>query len=313
MLRLAALVVAGAFAPAPAVRAETVVDLELALAVDASASVDDAEFRLQLDGLAAAFEQPEIVAAIRSGPLGAIAVSILIWAEATVPPDQSDWFVLRSAADASRFAARLTRQRRTRTGGTGLGAGLASAMRSFDRNGIAAARQVVDVSGDGAETPPREIVVTMPAARSQALSRGVTINGLAIANEDPELGAWYRRNVAVGADSFVMVALDYAAYATAIRRKLLREIRHRPRLSRPRQRRFGPGGTSRAAIGSAGVAVRGTAAGADVGDAPKAFDQTRNPSMKPGPATQFAPSCPQNTAPAPNCTPPGRMAGSPSP
>jgi Protein of unknown function (DUF1194) len=211
--------------------AETAVDLELVLAVDASASVDDGEFRLQLDGTAAAFESAEVVAAIRSGPAAAIAVSLLVWAEATMPPDQSDWHVLRTVEDAARFAALLRAQPRSRTGGTGLGSGLAHAMRSFDGNGIAARRQVVDVSGDGRETPPRDFVATAPHARSQALSRGVTINGLAIVNEDGGLADWYRANVATGYGSFVMVAKDYLAFAAAMRRKLLREIENHPPVS----------------------------------------------------------------------------------
>jgi predicted DsbA family dithiol-disulfide isomerase len=61
--------------PAAAQGTATPVDLELVLAIDASYSIDNAEFRLQMEGIAAAFRDPEIQAAIGSGPLGAIAVS----------------------------------------------------------------------------------------------------------------------------------------------------------------------------------------------------------------------------------------------
>ena len=211
--------------------AQTSVDLELVLAVDASASVNEEEFRLQLDGMAAAFEAPEVIEAIGSGPEGAIAVSLLVWAEPTLPPDQSGWFVLRDSNDSYGFASRLRSQARTRTGGTGIGSGLAHAMRSFDRNNLDGTRQVVDVSGDGRETPAREHVVTMRHARSQAISRGVTINGLAIANEDPDLDQWYRSSVATGFDSFVIRVADYEGFGAAMRRKLLREIEYRPPIS----------------------------------------------------------------------------------
>jgi hypothetical protein len=101
----------------------------------------------------------------------------------------------------------------------------------FDRNGIAAPRQVVDVSGDGRETPPREVVVMMPMAHAMAVARSVTVNGLAIVNEDAGLAAWYRDNVIAGSGSFVVTAADYADFAEAIVRKLAREIEWQPRLT----------------------------------------------------------------------------------
>ncbi len=45
-------------------RAETEVDLQLVLAVDASASIDVREFRLQMSGIAAAFRDPAVIDAI---------------------------------------------------------------------------------------------------------------------------------------------------------------------------------------------------------------------------------------------------------
>ena len=57
------------------------VDLELVLAVDVSASVDDAEFALQMAGIAEAFRDQEVQAAIASGPLGRVAVSLVLWAD----------------------------------------------------------------------------------------------------------------------------------------------------------------------------------------------------------------------------------------
>ncbi len=70
----------------------------------------------------------------------------------------------------------------------------------------------------------------MPQARQMAGARGVIVNGLAILGEQG-VDAWYRRNVIVGPGSFVMVAKDYEDFAEAMRRKLLREITHDPRLS----------------------------------------------------------------------------------
>lgn len=216
----------------PSLGSEIKVDLELVLAIDASSSVDPSEFRLQMEGIATAFRHPRVWQAIKDGVTGRIAVAIVIWADATVPTAETGWHVIASEADAVSFAALAASLDRSVVGGTGIGAGLAVAMRKFDRNGISGARQTVDVSGDGRETPPREIVVTMPTARSMALSRGVTINGLAILNEDEHLGSWYRNHVIVGPQSFVIAVSDYDDFAEAMIRKLIREIDDNPRVGR---------------------------------------------------------------------------------
>src|SRR5437762_3109846 len=70
--------------------AERVVDLELVLAADASGSVNDDEYRLQLIGIARAFRDPVVRKAIRSGPAKSIAVNLLVWAEPQVPKDRSE-------------------------------------------------------------------------------------------------------------------------------------------------------------------------------------------------------------------------------
>ena len=65
------------------------VDLELVLAVDASGSVNETEYRLQTGGIAAGFRDPAVIDAIRRGSHGRIAVALVVWADATVPKDQS--------------------------------------------------------------------------------------------------------------------------------------------------------------------------------------------------------------------------------
>jgi hypothetical protein len=217
---------------APALSAEDVsVDLELVLAIDASSSVNQNEWALQREGYAAAFRDQRVIAAVTSGPRKSVAVSVLVWADASVPRWSSAWFLLAGPSDAEGFAAFMAALPRIPEGGTGIGAGVAAAIRKLDRNGYEAPRQVVDVSGDGRETPAREIVVLMPMANAMAHARGVTINGLAIVNEDTTLDRWYRDNVIAGRGSFVVTAGDYSAFAEAITRKLIREIEHEERLT----------------------------------------------------------------------------------
>ncbi|MCR9220558.1 MAG: DUF1194 domain-containing protein [Alphaproteobacteria bacterium] len=207
------------------------VDLELVLAVDASYSIDNREFRLQMDGIAAAFRDPEVQAAIASGPIGAIAVALVVWAEPTIPKDPGPWMALRGPADAEAFAASVERFPRRVSGGTGIGSGVAFAARWMGRNGYEGTRKVIDVSGDGRETPAREFVVQLPQARAMADALGVTINGLAILNEDTKLDGWYREHVITGFGAFVMSAATLDHFAEAMRRKLIREIEHNPNVA----------------------------------------------------------------------------------
>ena len=148
-----------------------------------------------------------------------------------MPRWSSDWYVLSTPVEAAAFAGFMDTLPRIPEGGTGIGAGIAAAIRKLDRNGIEAPRQVVDVSGDGRETPAREVVVLAPMANAMARARGVTVNGLAILNEDAGLAGWYRDNVISGQGSFVITASGYEDFAEAIVKKLIREIEHQERLS----------------------------------------------------------------------------------
>ncbi len=59
--------------------AQDIVDLALVLAVDCSYSVDSVEYRLQMEGLARAFRTSKVIDAIKNGPSGRIAVSVVQW------------------------------------------------------------------------------------------------------------------------------------------------------------------------------------------------------------------------------------------
>jgi len=215
----------------PAAAEPVAADLELVLAVDASGSVDDEEFDLQMRGIAAGFRDRKVRQAIGSGPHGRIAVNLIVWADHQEPKDASGWFLLSGDADAEAFAQLVEAFPRRQNGATGIGEGVAAAVRAIEANGIAGVRKAIDVSGDGRETAPREYVVLLPQARIMALSSGIAINGLAIVNEDAALLDYYRTEVRSGPDSFVMAAADYADFAEAMRRKLIREIEYQPKLS----------------------------------------------------------------------------------
>ena len=221
------------------------VDLELVLAVDASGSVDEAEFGLQLGGTAKAFRDNDVVQAIRSGPTGRIAVALVLWADASRPTFATAWHIIASPADAERWAAVIERLPRHVGGGTGIGEAVVDAIRMIERNRISGTRRVVDVSGDGRETPPRRIYSRLAMqARAMATARGITVNGLAILSDVPDLEIWYSQNVTAGPGSFVMTASDFVDFERAIKQKLLREIAP-PVAALPKPARtasFGPAG-----------------------------------------------------------------------
>lgn len=223
-----------AFGLAPALASAEEVDLELVLAVDASGSVDDTEYQLQIQGIAEAFRDEAVQSAIGSGPNGRIAVAIVIWADATLPKDESSWFVVGDRPSALTFADAVSQFPRRVEGGTGIGSAVAYSVRLIADNRFTAPRRVVDVSGDGVETPAREdLTILLPQARMMANAHDVVVNGLAIINEVHDLDDYYRDNVIIGHDSFVMKSRNYEDFKEAIRSKLLREISARIALLGP--------------------------------------------------------------------------------
>lgn len=208
------------------------VDLLLALVTDVSRSIDDTEFALEKNGYEAAFRNRDVIAAIRGGPVGAIAVTYIEFASAQEVRTVQDWIVIRDEASAAAFAARLQEAPRSFWGRTAIGAGMEEAMAAFDRAPYAAERRVIDVCGDGTANNGPEVT----DVRDRAIEAGVVINGLAIINEHPRswtfahvqppggLANWYRDNVTGGPGSFVLEIHDFPSFGTAMTRKLISEI-----------------------------------------------------------------------------------------
>ena len=213
-------------------RPTSVVDVEIVLAVDASGSVSRDELQLQLNGIAAAFRDPDVLRAIAQGSHQAVAVAMLIWSDAGYPKYSTQWFFVNSIQTAEIFAAKVENFNRRHGalvaiggGGTGLGDGLAFALNMLETNGVDALRKVVDVSGDGPETRPwNKGAITLPPARILASQNQTIVNGLAIEKDVSTLTDWYRQNVIVGPGSFAMRATNFHDFTRAIRLKLLREF-----------------------------------------------------------------------------------------
>jgi hypothetical protein len=208
-----------------AAAASPCIDVALVLAVDSSASVSPGEYLLQQQGIAAAFRNDAVLNAMAQA--GRVAVSVVFWGSDNQPKPQSDWMLIDGPGAAETFAQVVEAMPRQVSGDTGLGAGLMAAIGKFGVLEQCSLRKIVNVSGDGEETRATRgtrRAALPPAARDLAEAMQVEINALAIVAGSRNLTAYFEANVITGPDAFVMEANDFAAFADALRRKLVREI-----------------------------------------------------------------------------------------
>jgi hypothetical protein len=193
----------------------------LVLLIDVSGSIDNTEYELQKDGMAAAFRDPAVVKAIWNQPFGRMAVAVIEWSDsaAVVLP----WTVIEDEGTSARFAMMLDQVQRTSRGSTALGSAIAFAINLFDSCGCEPARRVIDVSGDGLSNSG---ALTAAAGRDLAVERGIVVNGLPITGDGSDVGLYehYDTEVRGGTGAFVIEANGFADFARAIRQKLVLEI-----------------------------------------------------------------------------------------
>jgi hypothetical protein len=197
------------------------VDLALVLALDGSASVTFEEFNLIAGGMAAALRDPVVLKGLVGGPAGASLVSLLLWSGSGAQAVMIDWTRIANAADAAGFADAIDNMPRgVRPGATAIGEALLAAIKLLDAAPAKAGRQVVDVVGDGRSN---DGVLPGPI-RDRMAAAGITINGLCVLHEEPDLLQSYTAEVIGGPGAFALPCPDYPAFAAAMRLKLLREL-----------------------------------------------------------------------------------------
>ena len=203
----------------------------LALGLDVSGSVDAREYRLQIDGLAQALDDPEVRRKLMAMPEAPVRLMVYEWSG---PNDQAvlvPWSEIANPAALDGVIETLRQTaRRQSTPGTALGQAMAvGAMHLASQESCW--KRTLDLSGDGKSNlgpRPKE-------ARRALEDSGITINGLVVGVDDPsigdirqseisELSAYYRSEVIMGPDAFVETALGFADYARAMQRKLIREL-----------------------------------------------------------------------------------------
>lgn len=203
----------------------------LALGLDVSGSVDGREYRLQLDGLAAALLSPAVQSRLLAMPGHPIRLAVYEWSEPGFQRLILPWRQIDTAADLEAVAASLRATRRAEAPpGTAIGPAM--------RHGATLLAQqpdcwkrTLDLSGDG-----KHNMGPHPRAVKAALEgTGLTVNALVIGADSMtstdlrqtqigELSAYYGAWVILGPGAFVEVALGYDDYQAAMERKLRREL-----------------------------------------------------------------------------------------
>ena len=200
----------------------TVVNIELVLSLDVSASVDRLEFELERQGIALAFRDPEVLAAVDAlRPLG-VAIALTQWGG----PGESRLVIpfthVESSRDAQAFGFLVSRSfRAIGATTTSIVTAIEEGVELLTSNEFDGQRLVIDISGDGKDNSG----LSLEDAQRQARAAGVVVNGLAIEADESGLAEYYQKSVISGAEAFVEQANDFEDFARAIKAKLLRELR----------------------------------------------------------------------------------------
>lgn len=197
--------------------------LALALAMDVSSSVDEAEDQLQRSGLAASLIAPEVRRAFFAGDLP-VALAVYEWSGRYNQGIIVDWRLITDQAALVDVASTIGRSERSHNEfptaigyALGFGAGLLARAPNCLFN-------TLDMAGDGENNegfPPAAAYAEFPFG-------GVTVNGLVVnaAEYEAEISLieFYRDEVLHGPGAFLEVAQGFDDYERAMRRKLEREL-----------------------------------------------------------------------------------------
>lgn len=224
-------------------------DTALVVSVDVSQSVDHDRYRLQMEGIAQALEDPGVIDAILSGPGGGILFSLVTWADSAELA--LSWRRIASKDDALRVAEAV-RKVPQRSGEFTCVARMMTYIAEFVAPEVrtTASRLVVDVSGDGIDNcSDRE---SSDAERDRLIATDATINGLPIIvpgenevvgsgayrapgfglrelrrgpdTDTTTLDSWYRDHIIGGAGAFLLPANGFTDFGRAFRQKFVTEI-----------------------------------------------------------------------------------------
>lgn len=203
----------------------------LSLGLDVSSSVDDLEYRLQLDGVVAALTSASVQAILFAQPQAPIRIQVFEWSGPVNQTILVPWTTLDSPAALDRVTMTLrAHQRGVVAPTTSVGDAILSGYSYLEQQPDCWAR-TLDISGDG-ET---NVGVLPQDIGEDQRPAGVVVNGLVITSEKlrgddnpraalQDLTDYYLTHVIRGPGAFVEVARGYQDYAAAMERKLIREL-----------------------------------------------------------------------------------------
>ena len=170
----------------PPVDGVEAVDLALVLALDTSASVNQERWALQVLGYADAFRDRDVVAALRSGAYGMIAVTVVQWSDTNDQSIVIPWRILRDAENAAVFSNEIEHMRRVHNRNTALARAIDFSSLVIEHPPFKALRKVIDISGDGSDNRGGLVALS----RKRVIDMGVTINGLPIIADEKKAKLW---------------------------------------------------------------------------------------------------------------------------
>jgi len=194
------------------------VDLALVLAVDASRSIDDEEYRIQREGYATAFESRAVIEAIESGTIGAIAVTYVEWSGSGRQRQLVPWAIVSDPDTALAFAEAIRRAPRTFADFTAIGSAIDFSAQLLEDGAFATPRRTIDISGDGVSNAgpgAAELVISTHRATEEDLANTVAD----LRGADAVLGVVQQaRFDAIKTNRPIVIVLDAAAGEVAVRR-----------------------------------------------------------------------------------------------
>ena len=149
-------------------------------------------------------------------------MSLLLWSGTGQQDIITGWTPIATAADLTAFADDIDNMPRTvKAGNTAIGEALLASLTLLAQVPAIPERNIVNVIGDGRSNDG----IAPGPIRDRMAAADITINGLCILHEEPDLLTSYTDEVIGGPGAFAVICREYKDFAEAMRQKLTREIK----------------------------------------------------------------------------------------
>jgi hypothetical protein len=146
----------------------------------------------------------------------------LLWSGTGQQDIITGWTQIATATDLGAFADDVDNMPRTvRAGNTAIGEALLASLTLLAKVPAIPRRNIVNVIGDGRSNDG----IAPGPVRDRMAAAGITINGLCILHEEPDLLQSYTDQVIGGPGAFAVTCREYKDFTEAMRQKLTREIK----------------------------------------------------------------------------------------